>query len=115
MAINPPGHTLVPATMTEIPVMTFEEARDELFRQMEQFNDEELAEGRTGEVIYFDPATREPACIGIEARNDEVFREIEAAKSAVDLRSANFVDIEVKKWLLQGVVAEAAPNKNDGW
>jgi hypothetical protein len=115
VAINPPGYTLVPATMTEIPVMTFEEARDELFRQMEQFNDEELCEGRTGEVIYFDPATREPACIGIEARNDEVFREIEAAKSAVDLPSANFVDIEVKTWVLQGVVAEAAPNKNDGW
>ena len=115
VAINPPGHTLVPATMTEIPAMTFEEARDELFRQMEEFNDEELAEGRMGEVIYFDPATREPACIGIEAQGEEVFREIEAAKSAVDLRSENFVDIEVKTWLLQGVVAETAPNKNDGW
>jgi len=115
VAINPPGYTLVPATMTEIPVLTFAEAKAELLRQMEQFNDDELAEGRTGEVIYFDPATREPACIGIEARGDEVFREIEAATSAADLPSENLVDIEVKRWMLQGVTIERAPNENNGW
>jgi muconolactone delta-isomerase len=109
--------------MTEIPVMTFEEARDELVRQMEEFNDEELAEGRTGEVLYFDPTTREPACIGIEARGEEVFREIEAATSAADLPPANFMDIEVKTWVVRGVTFKrrgrvtmtVEPNEDDRW
>lgn len=104
-----------PKSMTEIPVLTFAEAKSELLRQMEQFNDDELAEGRTGEVIYFDPATREPACIGIEARSDEVVREIEAATSAADLPSGVPTDIEVKTWVLQGVTIECAPNENNGW
>jgi len=104
-----------PKSMTEIPVLTFAEAKSDLLRQMEQFNGEELAEGRTGEVIYFDPATREPACIGIEARGEEVFREIKAATSAVNLPPANDVEIQVKTWMLQGVNIECAPNENDGW
>jgi len=66
-------------------------------------------------VIYFDPATREPACIGIEARGEEVFREIKAATSAVNLPPANDVEIQVKTWMLQGVNIECAPNENDGW
>jgi len=104
------------ATMTEVPVMTFAEAKGELVRQIEQFDDEELREGRTGEVMYFDPETREPACIGIEAQGEEVFREIEAATSAADLPSPLYVvDIEVKTWMLQGVNIERAPNENDGW
>ncbi len=115
VASNPPGYSQIPASMTEIPVLRFAEAKAELLRQMEQFNDDELAEGRTGEVIYFDPATREPACIGIEARGEEVFREIEAATSAADLRSENLVTIEVKRWMLQGVVAETAGDENNGW
>jgi hypothetical protein len=115
VASNPPGYSQIPASMTEIPVLTFAEAKAELLRQMEQFNDGELAEGRTGEVIYFDPATREPACIGIEAQGEEVFREIEAATSAADLPPVNDVEIEVKTWVLQGVTIECAPNENNGW
>ncbi len=115
VASNPPGYPQIPASMTEIPVLTFAEAKAELLRQMEQFNDGELAEGRTGEVIYFDAATREPACIGIEAQGDGVFREIEAATSAADLPPVNDVEIEVKTWVLQGVNIERAPNENNGW